>query len=278
MSNFLCSLASNITSNSMRNLAFHSLLRWKMIILPIPITSPIHFSLGRLGECSFWTWEWKGWSWCHLRECLDSSPLAKFNSWTFSPLSIQGTDRNLVFLGACHTICHIVNEHTWGIPDKLFIYCRIISKEPFKQPEWSPFVIPTSCKYNTRTRDKGHRDKDRSILPTPTWCHSSRWFPHSALRWPSSYRWPVSRHLSRTSSPRPCGPSFQATCCPLYSLWWSLLRPGTWSTPALRHPPCICTLQRTMLPCCVKTGSSATRRWPSPGWSTLDLVGRKDKS
>ena len=60
MSNFLCSLTSNITSNSMRNLAFHSLLRWKMIMLPILITSPIHFSLGRLGECSFWTWEWKG--------------------------------------------------------------------------------------------------------------------------------------------------------------------------------------------------------------------------
>ena len=30
-----------------------------MIILPILITSPIHFSLGRLGECS---WEWKGWA------------------------------------------------------------------------------------------------------------------------------------------------------------------------------------------------------------------------
>ena len=60
MSNFLCSLTSNITSNSMRNLASHSLLRWKMIILQILITSPIHFSLGRLGECSFGTWEWKG--------------------------------------------------------------------------------------------------------------------------------------------------------------------------------------------------------------------------
>ena len=36
---------------------FHSLLRWKMIILPILTTSLIHFSLGRLGECSFWTWE-----------------------------------------------------------------------------------------------------------------------------------------------------------------------------------------------------------------------------
>ena len=31
-----------------------------MIVLPILSTSPIHFSLGRLGECTFWTWEWKG--------------------------------------------------------------------------------------------------------------------------------------------------------------------------------------------------------------------------
>ena len=30
-------------------------------IVPILTTSPIHFSLGRLGECTFWTWEWRGW-------------------------------------------------------------------------------------------------------------------------------------------------------------------------------------------------------------------------
>ena len=30
-----CNLARNITSNSTKNVAFHSLLRWKMIILPI---------------------------------------------------------------------------------------------------------------------------------------------------------------------------------------------------------------------------------------------------
>ena len=57
---FPCSLTRNITSHSMKNLAFHSLLRWKMIILPILTTSFIHFSLGRLGECTFWTWDWKG--------------------------------------------------------------------------------------------------------------------------------------------------------------------------------------------------------------------------
>ena len=60
ISNFSCSLTRNITSHSMENLAFHSLLRWKMIILPILTPSLIHFSLGRLGECNFWTREWKG--------------------------------------------------------------------------------------------------------------------------------------------------------------------------------------------------------------------------
>ena len=43
--NFPCSLTRNITSHSMENLAFHSLLRWKMIMLPILTTSPIHLSL-----------------------------------------------------------------------------------------------------------------------------------------------------------------------------------------------------------------------------------------
>ena len=45
MSNFPCSLTRNITSHSMKNLAFHSLPRWKMIILPILTTSRMNFSL-----------------------------------------------------------------------------------------------------------------------------------------------------------------------------------------------------------------------------------------
>ena len=50
-----CSLTRNITSHSMKNLAFHHLLRWKMIILPIPTT----FLFKRLGECTFLNVEWK---------------------------------------------------------------------------------------------------------------------------------------------------------------------------------------------------------------------------
>ena len=52
ISNFPCSFTRNITSHSMKDLAFHSWLRWKMIILPILTTSLIHFLLKRLGECT----------------------------------------------------------------------------------------------------------------------------------------------------------------------------------------------------------------------------------
>ena len=46
ISNFpSCSLTRNITPHSMRNLAFHSSLRWKMIILPILTISLINFCL-----------------------------------------------------------------------------------------------------------------------------------------------------------------------------------------------------------------------------------------
>ena len=35
ISSFSCSITRNVTSHIMKNLAFHSLLRWKLIILPI---------------------------------------------------------------------------------------------------------------------------------------------------------------------------------------------------------------------------------------------------
>ena len=53
MSYFPCSLTRNITSHSVENLAFHSLLRWKMIILPLLTTSLIHFSLKGLENVLF---------------------------------------------------------------------------------------------------------------------------------------------------------------------------------------------------------------------------------
>ena len=46
MSKFPCSLNRNITRHSMKNLAFHSLLRWKMIIQP-------YISLKKVGRMYF---------------------------------------------------------------------------------------------------------------------------------------------------------------------------------------------------------------------------------
>ena len=50
ISNFSCSLTRNSTSHSMKNLAFHSLLRWKVVTLPILTASLIHLSqeVGRM--------------------------------------------------------------------------------------------------------------------------------------------------------------------------------------------------------------------------------------
>ena len=62
VSNFPCFLTRNITQYSVENLAFHSLHRWKMIILPILTPSLIHFS-SKVGRMYYlWTWEWKGYA------------------------------------------------------------------------------------------------------------------------------------------------------------------------------------------------------------------------
>ena len=53
MSNFSCSLTRNITSHSMENLAFYSLLRREMIIRPILTTSLIHCLLKMFRECMY---------------------------------------------------------------------------------------------------------------------------------------------------------------------------------------------------------------------------------
>ena len=61
ISNFSCSLTRNITSHSMKNLAFHSWLREDDLELPILTTSPTRRSpITKVGRMYFWTWEWKG--------------------------------------------------------------------------------------------------------------------------------------------------------------------------------------------------------------------------
>ena len=85
MSKFPCSLTRNITSHSKENLTFHSLLRWKVIILQILATSLIQSLFERLGEDNFWAQEWKGrvgkqghfvaatlLTWRHVSQTVDS--------------------------------------------------------------------------------------------------------------------------------------------------------------------------------------------------------------
>ena len=57
---FLLQPHQKYTSHSKENLAFHSLLRWKMIIIQILATPLMHFLFKRLGECTFWAQDWKG--------------------------------------------------------------------------------------------------------------------------------------------------------------------------------------------------------------------------
>ena len=65
--NFPCSFTRNITSHSMENFAFHRLLRLKDYYATNShyLTHTLLFK--RLGECTFWTWAWKGSS---SPECL----------------------------------------------------------------------------------------------------------------------------------------------------------------------------------------------------------------
>ena len=60
ISNFPRSLTRNITSHSMKNLAFHRLLRWKMTILSILTTSLAHPLFQKVGRIYFLNLGWKG--------------------------------------------------------------------------------------------------------------------------------------------------------------------------------------------------------------------------
>ena len=56
----------------------------------IPTTRLIHFSLGRLGECTLWTWEWKGYfaldspsSWVLAKASSLATPSLVLNAVTY---------------------------------------------------------------------------------------------------------------------------------------------------------------------------------------------------
>ena len=60
MSNFPCSLTEILHYTVWRTWLFIAYSDESLIILSILTTSLIHFLLGRLGEWTFWAWEWKG--------------------------------------------------------------------------------------------------------------------------------------------------------------------------------------------------------------------------
>ena len=94
----------------MKNLAFHSLLRWKVIVLPMLTTSCIHFSLGRLGECTFWTWEWKG-SKFLLILCIEAQLYAKSRTQSRYVSNYTWDKRSPKTLEYCGRKVCIVSEH-----------------------------------------------------------------------------------------------------------------------------------------------------------------------
>ena len=63
-----------------RTWLFMASLKWKMIILPILTTSVNIFLPKRLGECTFWTWEWQGFVWINDDE-LNSELRVQLNDY-----------------------------------------------------------------------------------------------------------------------------------------------------------------------------------------------------
>ena len=123
MSKFPCSLTRNITSHSMENLAFHSLLRWKVIILQILATSLIQSLFERLGEYTFWAQEWKGY---RFGECT---------FWTSCP-TVTGTSilpvRQAGFTGACLTW-----KNTWTFSWQVWLRLTFGLVQNSFRPVWS---------------------------------------------------------------------------------------------------------------------------------------------
>ena len=78
-------------------LGLHSLLRWKMIPLPHLYN---HFSL-KVGECTFWTWQWKGW--------IHRSP--------HHPIHPEAS--SLQYLSCFFVVCHLTHHPIQGLDEFL---------------------------------------------------------------------------------------------------------------------------------------------------------------
>ena len=93
-----CCLPINISPHSMENLAFLSLLRWKIIILPILTTPLIHFSLKGWGNVLFELGSERVISFCQSSHCI---PIQSFtakprvpSSYTYSFFPYMGGKEN----------------------------------------------------------------------------------------------------------------------------------------------------------------------------------------
>ena len=97
----------------MENLAFHSLFRWKTIITPLLTSSLIRFSLGRLGERTFWTWEWKG-------QGFARNPQSSVHWDTVAPNANDAQSRTI-----CTFLC-FVPWIVWGWLCPVFVVVRAL--------------------------------------------------------------------------------------------------------------------------------------------------------
>ena len=134
MSNFSCSLTRNITSHSIKNLAFHSLLSWQMIILPILTTSLIRFSLEGLGECTFWIWVWKGLMSQLCSNCKLYSSVSGPGSCALSPIYIETKKLTL----------QQTNDHGSAVRSR-----RHLNERPYWVPAWRrpSAPVPRGCRW-----------------------------------------------------------------------------------------------------------------------------------
>ena len=140
MSNFSCSLTRNITSHSKENLAFHTLLRWKMIIIQILATPLMHFPFKRLGECTFWAQEWSA-------QPLERNGYVTGNLFSVSTLSTftPKSDQCQISPAASPEIVHHTVRRTWQTHP---------ASIPFHPQQWSMSNFSCSLTRNITSHSK----------------------------------------------------------------------------------------------------------------------------
>ena len=134
ISNFPWSLTRNIRSHSIKNLAFHSIFRWKLIILQILTTPLIYISLWNFGGLYFlslgveglkafhckkkgFTWTWSSRNYIHM-----SPPLGRIqdfgkrgsNLWALKAQQPRGLPRKILKSGTSEMPFPRLSGWIWG--------------------------------------------------------------------------------------------------------------------------------------------------------------------